>query len=311
MQIDWERTDKTVVKTGKRISLLCLLFSLTLIIFAAQGLAENDNLLVNGDFSILDEDGLPAGWFTDAYRIEPGFSMFSVIKEADGDSAVSIQNITKNDARFAQTVQVKPETMYCLSGLIRAEGISEGHGANLSIEGIYAFSEKIYDTDGEWQKVEYYGETGPDQYEITVFVRLGGYSGESKGSAAFKHISLIEAEETPKGILADLWYKADDSYVDDRADDPDMGLSDDSPGNAPAWPLLIAIGLLYSLIVISVVYYFRDGNYNLKAPESEHNIRIFPFMLLALGLRMVLCFFIEGAIFFKESSDLLFVVNML
>lgn len=59
------------------------------------------------------------------------------------------------------------------------------------------FSESVYDTAGEWQYVELYGETGPEQTEVTVFARLGGYSGESRGTAAFDNLSLREVNIVP------------------------------------------------------------------------------------------------------------------
>ena len=61
-------------KTGRKFYILFLLIALTLIIFSAGSCsgAEEENLLYNGDFEILDENGLPDGWFTDAYRMNPG-----------------------------------------------------------------------------------------------------------------------------------------------------------------------------------------------------------------------------------------------
>ena len=284
-------------KTGRKFYILFLLIALTLIIFSAGSCsgAEEENLLYNGDFEILDENGLPDGWFTDAYRMNPGYSVFSDVPGMEGaDShAVSIRNTAKNDARYAQTVSVEPETMYCLSGYIRAEGIQNGHGANLSIEGIYAFSEKVYDTNGEWQKIEYYGETGPDQYEITVFARVGGYSGESRGTAAFDGISLTECREAPGDVLADLWFRPD-TY--DNEDDEEWDSSGEDGGKAagPFWPKLIAIALIYSLILTAVIYHLRNGQRMPEIPDGKQTVRIWPLMLLALLLRVILCFFIEG-----------------
>lgn len=103
-------------------------------------------------------------------------------------------------------MEVKPESLYCLSGYIRAEQIPDsGLGANLSVEGLYVFSESVYDTAGEWQYVELYGETGPEQTEVTVFARLGGYSGESRGTAAFDNLSLREVNIVPGDGVASLW----------------------------------------------------------------------------------------------------------
>ena len=100
------------------------------------------NLLMNGDFSADMED-----WYTDAYITMPGYTDYSVT-----DGVATITNHALNDARFVQEVAVQPDSLYCLRGYIRADA-SDGLGANLSISGIYVFSECVYDTEGEWQEV--------------------------------------------------------------------------------------------------------------------------------------------------------------
>ena len=91
---------------------LWLLAAACLAILALTGaLAEEENLLENPDFELLDEDGLPAGWYTEAYR-QDGRTVFSA-----GDSALSglhsaaIRSFDVNDARFCQDVPVQPETV--------------------------------------------------------------------------------------------------------------------------------------------------------------------------------------------------------
>ena len=195
---------------------------LLLLIVVSFGPAFAENLLENADFTELDDDGIPTGWYTDAYIQEAGYTRFQVTAgDAEHPRALLIQNIGENDARLAQTVDVEPESMYLFSGYIRAEGVEEGHGANLSVEGIYAFSEPVYDTDGLWQYVEYYGETGPDQDYVTVFARLGGYSGESTGKAYFSGLSFTKVDHIPGDTVADLWYRERDDSYDDEGYDPD------------------------------------------------------------------------------------------
>ena len=165
------------------VSIILIMFSLSF------SLAEN--LLENADFRELDEDGFPEYWYTDAYILEPGYTVFNLEEDPVSHAVIAeIRNIGSNDARYAQDVEVEPDSLYCFSGDILADGIEAGHGANLSIEGIYAFSEKLYETDGEWRHIEYYGETGPDQNLLTVFARLGGYSGMSTGKASFAGLAL-------------------------------------------------------------------------------------------------------------------------
>ncbi|MER2056652.1 MAG: hypothetical protein ABTB30_15315, partial [Clostridia bacterium] len=55
---------------------LFILIVIWIFLLAAPAGAEGDNLLVNGDFKILNNDGLPESWFVDAYRLDPGYSVF-------------------------------------------------------------------------------------------------------------------------------------------------------------------------------------------------------------------------------------------
>ena len=202
---------------SRRIILFLIAFLMAFALVPA-GCAEGENLLQNADFSELDSDGMPEYWFTDAYYLDAGYTVFGV---SEGDSGhehvITIQNIAENDARFAQAVEVEPDSLYKFSGYIRASGIEGGLGANLSIEGIYAFSDKVYDTEGEWKYIEYYGETGPDQDYIVVFARLGGYSGICSGKASFSNLSLTKVDSVPGDLVADMWYRESaDSYNDDE-----------------------------------------------------------------------------------------------
>ena len=156
--------------------LCCIL--LALLMGCACALAE-ENLLINGDFSAVT-DGMPDGWRVEMWHTDAGISLLSV--EADGCAKVS--NVDANDARFAQTVRVEANSLYRLSGRIRAEGCDfEGYGATLSIGGLFVYSDGVYDTDGEWRDVALYGRTGPDQRELTVFARVGAYGTLSTGTA--------------------------------------------------------------------------------------------------------------------------------
>ena len=108
-----------------RKRLIALILALTLL--CAGALAEEsgrENLLVNGDFSLLD-GGLPSGWRVEAWFTEDGVSELSVDPDGyDGNSA-RIRNNSLNDARFAQTVAVEPDTLYRVSCVCRASGIGD------------------------------------------------------------------------------------------------------------------------------------------------------------------------------------------
>ena len=101
-------------------------------------------LLKNGGFEEVTGEGLPAHWLADAYVRLPGMTEFAQAEGSSGKGA-RIVNHEPNDARFYQTVEVVPGAVYRLSGKIKARA-DGGHGANLSIQDVYVFSESVYDS---------------------------------------------------------------------------------------------------------------------------------------------------------------------
>ncbi|MGI6688015.1 MAG: hypothetical protein ACOX6Y_06665 [Christensenellales bacterium] len=93
------------------------------------------------------------------------------------------------------------------------------------------FSESLYDTRGDWQQVELYGKTGGRQTEITVFARLGGYSGEAMGEAAFDDISLMAVDKAPSGAFVAQWEKQVSAPA----------ASGETKGAAPAAPVFLVL----------------------------------------------------------------------
>ena len=239
--------------------------------------AGEDNLIYNGDFTIWDEDNLPDGWDADAYFLEPGYTAYGVQMEKDGSCAAWINNMALNDARLAQTIPVEPETLYRFSADIRADVEEEGHGANLSIEGLYAFSEELHDTEGSWVHVDWYGETGENQDYVTLFIRVGGYSGESRGKAWFKNVTLTEADAVPGDGIAARWYKEERSVAYDV---------DEEESEAPfGRNLTILLTVLWCTVCAFTLYTGRDAK---KNDHRRWDSWIVPGLGLALALRILL-----------------------
>ena len=274
---------------SRRILLFLLPLLIVLLLIPAC-LAEGENLLQNADFAELDSEGMPEYWYTDAYYMDAGYTVFGVSEEdAEHEHIITIQNIAENDARFAQAVEVEPDSLYKFSGYICASGIEDGLGANLSIEGIYAFSDPVYDTEGEWEYIEYYGETGPDQDYVVVFARLGGYSGICSGKASFADLSLTKVDSVPGDLVADMWYR--ESY--DSYDDDDESGSPLSSIPFSAW--LILISIVYSSFAFMAIYYYEQR----KKLQAETSRKISPYLFsalffAALGLRMLISYLVEG-----------------
>ena len=241
--------------------LFAWLLSFLFLLLPSVSFSEADhNLIYNGDFEQIDSSGIPEGWYTESWFTAEGYTVYGTESGMDDGNAVTIHNLGSNDARFAQTVSVEPDSLYKLSGYIRASEIPDaGWGANLSIEGLYAYTEGLFDTHGQWQYVTMYGETGEDQTEVTVFVRLGGYSGESEGFASFDHIRLERVDSIPNDSIAVRWYQLDQSDISE-----DVWTDDDSePSSSPFWPYLLVLSLGYLLLV------FLSSSYLMHQPSTQ------------------------------------------
>ena len=228
----------------KRLLALVLIVLLSAVPFGAS-LAEN--FLPNGGFEQIEENGRPTGWYETAYRDQAGYSRICASQDQahSGRYSVLVENASANDARMTCTVSVEPESLYRLSGYVLVETMEDtGNGANFAVEGLYSASEGLFDTDGQWQYLEWYGETGEDQTEVTIGVRVGGYSAESTGKAYFDDLSLERVDELPDGIIADLWYDGRDSGAVQQPQS-----AENSEPQKSTW-LFIAVGLAFVLLCL-------------------------------------------------------------
>lgn len=206
------------------------------------------NLIRNGDFASVSGKG-PSDWNRSAWFEDTAFTDYDLVT-IDGKNCAHIVNHELNDARFYQTVSVEPDSCYWLHGYIKADIPEDdtGRGANLSVGGVYAFSESVKGNDGLWHEINYWGYTGPDQTEADIFVRLGGYSGESTGEAWFRDISLVRVESVPSDGDSDLWYLPQGAYYD----------GEEGGSGTAAWQLVL-YSVIYTLIAVLALRYMRSG----------------------------------------------------
>ena len=90
------------------VLLAALLLALCLPVTALAG----ENLVENGDFSQLDESGLPVGWTYAAWTMDDEVSTYWT-EENDGGTCVRLENFLRNDARLEQTVPVLSGATAC------------------------------------------------------------------------------------------------------------------------------------------------------------------------------------------------------
>lgn len=227
---------------NKRLLLpLVLLLALAVALFVylsrkpASSVVYEAELLKNGSFELSDEEGFPDNWLVEAYVPGHTASSFDLVEGQTGQG-IKITNYSPNDARYFQTVKVSPNTTYLFSGYVKAQA-EGGRGANLSIADVYAFSTAVFETEGGWQRVEFYGQTGPKQTDVTLFARLGGYSGEATGFAEFDNLSLMAVKGAPEGAIVQSW--------DKEAESSDTG---DSAFGSRA-PLLLLVMAVFTVLM--------------------------------------------------------------
>ena len=258
--------------------------AVVILVFCMGAYADTTNLLSNGGFESVTTSNLPHDWYATAYRNQPGYSRMTATDEMahSGRYSVLIENASANDARFTFTAKVEPESLYRLSGYVFVEHMEDtGNGANFGIEGVYSFSDCIFDTNGEWRYLEWYGETGEKQTEITIGVRVGGYSAESTGKAYFDDIVLEKVDSLPQDIIASLWYK-DSSTVSAPADD----IAADSQKSTV---LFLILGVLF-------LVFFTVARPALQSAGNKrmHVVIFSAVMVLSVMLRVILAIRVPG-----------------
>ena len=225
-----------------------LVLFLSLILILSVGLpawAATDTLLYNGDFSVSSKgEALPAGWYYDSW-VE-GASSVSTEKDVSGASTIVVESTQENDSRICQSVNVQPNTVYTITCKAKAENVAGDAGAYVSVLDTFANSRQIFSTAG-YETLTLTGRTGPNQTEMVVALRVGGYGALATGKASFMDISMKMDTNPPKEILsfAPLSQNNNGGNADTPADTTQQ----------PDWQLLILTVVLFSLI--SALIYVR------------------------------------------------------
>lgn len=251
--------------------------------------AETQNLLRNPDFEDRDETGYPVGWVRDMWDWDEGISLLSVSEDAwSGESCIEIYNLYDNDARFSQTVAVKPDTYYEIRCRVCAEGCgSQGDGANISIKDTFTSSEQVYDTDGDWVELKLYGKTGAQQSTMTLMARVGGYGALNVGRAWFDQFEMTELQSEPVGVAV---YSFDLPENEAGYDDA-FGIDEDATRGTPA---LVAVGLAASLLICAVAWLSGRGRIRLSTDGREQMRLLVGLLVLAFAVRLICAVTLHG-----------------
>ena len=222
---------------------LALMAAFTLPAYAEAG----ENLVSNGNFSLIDANDMPEGWSREMWHTDAGISQLYVDADGYEGNCIAVVNADANDARFSQTIPAEPDSVYRFSCMVKAEGCGDGgYGATLSFKDCFSYSESVLDTNGEWREVSVYGRTGADQTEITLYARVGGYGMLNNGRAWFDNIEVVKLDEAPAG--ADVLSLA--THAPSSGSDSTEAADDEMPKrNTEAYLLMAA---LYGVAMLAI-----------------------------------------------------------
>ena len=245
------------------------------------------NLIANADFSEV-ANGLPVGWEKGMWITSSGASYLEAVTMDDGTTAVLVENAAKNDARFEQTVSVRENATYKLTAKVMAEGCDpEILGANVSFLGIYGTSDSVHDTNGQWETVTLYGQTGKGQTEVTVCARLGGYGAEVTGKAWFTEMELTEVSDVPVGVSV-LNLATPEPQKEEKKDKVE---SADLTENAI--PLLAGASTVYLLLSAWIIHACLRPQPGTQK-QSGGALALCGVLLLGFAVRFILALNVEG-----------------
>ncbi|MBQ7825705.1 MAG: hypothetical protein IJ337_05050, partial [Clostridia bacterium] len=279
-------------KTGKLVAALLAIVLIAAGAFALFGGGSKDaplegNLIQNADFSAVT-GGMPSGWEKGMWITSSGASYLEAVTMADGTTAVLVENAAKNDARFEQTVAVRENATYKLTAKVMAEGCDPSVlGANVSFLGIYGTSNSVHDTDGQWETVTLYGQTGKGQTEVTVCARLGGYGAEVTGKAWFTDMELTEVSDVPVGVsvLNLATPEPQKEEKKDKAESADL--------TERAIPLLACASAVYLLLSAWIIHACLRP----RIGQQKHDggvLALCGVLLLGFAVRFILAMNVEG-----------------
>ena len=247
--------------------------------------AEEQVYIENPDFQYMDAESMPSGWYIDAWYTGDG-DFFVELDEADGNTCLHLTNPVQNDVRLCQDIDVEPDSYYRISCDIKACGVSDGGGANVSVAGTMAASEPITGDTTGWQRTELVGKTGQDRHTMTVCMRLGGYSSLSSGEAWFKDFSVTKLDGAPTGEVQDFYY-----YNNANANN-ESGSHNVNELHGGA--MLLAV--LLSGVLGAICY--RKGIVKKPEPDGE-GVNVCTLLVLAFLMRCLL-----SLVFYGHSTDI-------
>lgn len=265
----------------RKAAAACLL--ILLLLMPAIGLAETD-LIGDGGFENHAEADVFGEWYYESWLEGGDETVAGVDRNGVEGACAHIASREANDARFCQSVSVEANTYYNFSCFIKTMNVADGAGANISVLDTFAASYGLLGTN-EWQYVEFVGETGENQTQLTVCVRLGGYGALSSGEAWFDDISIVKLDSF-----------AGDAYSLDALDasyyENELSQTDDSSLPNVNVILLVPVVIAFAGLAIYQLFIVKKPREIKKAGTFAS--LLWPMLIIAILVRVITACFIYG-----------------
>ncbi|WP_379127603.1 glycosyltransferase family 39 protein [Paenibacillus sp. sgz500958] len=265
------------MSTNKRTAAIVILM-LFLFVFPVNGAFAAGNLVQNPGFEDVNEEA-PLGWTRDAWIAGDASGLISVqsAEVHTGSQAAVIENLEPNHLKWVQNVAVSPDSYYKISGWVKvASTQGTGFGANVFVVGLGSGYPSTVDSGGDWQYLEFYGQTGPEQNEVGIGVSLGGYANLIAGKAYFDDIAVEQLDAAPEGV--DI-VSLDVGTVDQGGD------SADAPHKVSPAKILLISSLFTVFFVLLYRQAFRSRRW-LGQSDASYTLWFVAAMATALILRI-------------------------
>lgn len=239
-----------------RKSLIVIIFVLiAAMCFSSVGVvADGDNLAKNGNFEKLNSNGLPKKWEFKAYYEDGAITSYCVENDSQRGNVVKITNNQENDARFYQSVSVKPGKTYKISCYVKTENVSGDVGANIGFEAIATRSSGVTGTS-DWTYIEIIATAGDKQKSVDIGIRLGGFGATCTGTAWFDDFQVVETASNDNAVS--MGTSTESSNKSDSSSS--SGTMSSSEYNEVAARSKMAIIMLSVFIIAPVAIYFLLG----------------------------------------------------
>ncbi|MDO4547368.1 MAG: phospholipid carrier-dependent glycosyltransferase [Clostridia bacterium] len=267
---------------------ILILTAVAIALMGTCAVAE-ENLIRNSGFDSVNQSGYPDAWSREMWYRDPGITEMAVV-ESDSGNCLYIENLDANDARYKQSVEVEPNTLYRISCRIRAEGCDTSRvGANISIDNTFIYSEQYYDTDGEWVEAVLYGMTAADQYDLTVMARIGGYGSLNIGRAWFDDFSMTRVDAAP----AQQYVNSFATLPPVEAEEDEEDYEEQPNANLQAiW--FILTGLVYAAICGVSLYARRPDDTKIENRDAKNGRVVYTALALAFVVRAIIAVCVRG-----------------